>query len=244
MMGTGLLACVHLHAQDKTSPEADLKVTFQVVAQHRIPLGNRALILNRVTPPQLPPLPISIPSTTQTETVAAAAFDAGVPLPTPPKKHELLFLIATVYDHRITEVQWFNGQREYRVFSNIDFNHLAGVNWFETEDTEYMLLMGIRNEASALQETFSHTRSEYLVPEDGTSPDPANEELTALDALHVYYDANKERLAEDYTQREAARITREKWLKEHPRVPKDTIINFWLEEPVMPRNHSKIEFSR
>jgi len=59
------------------------------------------------------------------------------------KKSVLLFLSATVYDRNVTEVRGFGTQGEYRIFSNIDFNLLAGLGGFETPDTSYSLLMGL-----------------------------------------------------------------------------------------------------
>lgn len=79
-----------------------------------------------------------------------------------------------------------------------------------------------------LPESFSKTRSEYVVAEDETHPAPGAEDLNALDALHVYYDANRQRLAEEYAKREAENAARAQWLKEHPPIPKDTIINYWI----------------
>ena len=81
--------------------------------------------------------------------------------------------------------------------------------------------------------SFSGKRSEYLlVNTEKETPPP--EALAPLDALHTYYDANRELLAEGYARREAERIAQEQWLKEHPQVPKDTVINFW---PKRSRNY-------
>ena len=81
-------------------------------------------------------------------------------------------------------------------------------------------------------ESFSDKRSEYL-PVNTEKETPA-EALAPLDALHTYYDANRERLAEESARREAERIAHEQWLKEHPTVPKDTVIKFW---PKKSRNY-------
>lgn len=77
-------------------------------------------------------------------------------------------------------------------------------------------------------ESFSKTRSEYTVADGEESKAPPEEILKALDALHTFFDANRQRLAEDYAKQETARIERERWLKEHPPVPKDTVINYWI----------------
>jgi hypothetical protein len=74
---------------------------------------------------------------------------------------------------------------------------------------------------------FSSLRAEYIVIEDEKHVAPADEQLIGLDALHVYYDANKQRLAEEYAQREAAEAERQQWLKDHPPEPKDIVVNYW-----------------
>ena len=59
---------------------------------------------------------------------------------------------------------------------------------------------------------------------------PAQTEADAfrgIDALHRYYDAHKEELIAQWQQMEAERIAREQYEKEHPPVPKDTLIQFW-----------------
>jgi hypothetical protein len=165
------------------------------------------------------------------------------------KKQEVLFLSATVYDRQVTEVRCFAGQREIKIFTNIDFNLLTGQGGFETDDTVYALILGLGNETRGevdafneraakegwpqstlkqipMPESFSKTRSEYVVADGDESKAPPEEMLKAFDALHTFYDANQQRLAEDYAKRETARIERERWLKEHPPVPKDTVINY------------------
>lgn len=140
------------------------------------------------------------------------------------KKFEVLTIFATVYDHRVTELRWHVGDHEYRAWSNIEFNYLAGQGEIETPDRVYMLIMGIGNEsAKALSlrkesprgESFSDKRSEYFLANEAKEPPPPDA-LAPMDALHTFYDANRERLAEGYIQREAERAAHEQWQKEHP----------------------------
>lgn len=254
-LAAGLFVCAYARAQTAETGEQAFQaepapIRFQVLKQRSFNLGDRALIINRVVPPILPALPPEPPPppppTAEEIAVAKAAWERSGPH----KKYEMLFLSTTVYDRKVTELRWFQNQRECRVFSNIDFNFLCGAGEFETEDTVYMLMMGIGNETSEqvegfnqyarengwpkrsqkqipALETFSKTRSEYVVVEDEAHAAPPEEDLAALDALHIYFDANKQRLVEEYTNREAARIAQEQWLKEHPPVPKDIVFNYW-----------------
>jgi hypothetical protein len=242
-LATDLAAGQETPAESK--PEAP-PIKFRVLQSKRVDLGDRSLILNRVVPQVLPHSPVNAVPAVKSEAAETATEDER----TPQKKQEVLFLSATVYDRQVTEVRWWAGQREIKIFTNIDFNLVAGIGGFETDDTVYTLIMGLGNETREEIEAFNEqaaksgwparsfkqvppldsfrkTRSEYILADDQGKELP--EEVTkALDALHTFYDANRQRLAEHYAKREAARIERERWLKEHPPVPKDTVINYWI----------------
>ena len=177
------------------------------------------------------------------------------------KKSEALMISATVYDRQVTELRWQAGGRQYRAWSSIDFNYLAGQGEIETEDCIYFLIMGLGNETRASVADWNAFAPEWqrLAAAEGLAgswetksvPDlakfpagrftyllsgeaPADDSLAALDALHRYFDANRLRLIADYEKRTAERTAREQWLKEHPSVQQDTIINFW---PKKSRNY-------
>ena len=170
------------------------------------------------------------------------------------KKSEVLMISATVYDRQVTELRWQAGNREYRAWSNIDFNYLAGQGEIETGDCVYLLIMGLGNETRESVAEWNRLAPEWerfaaaqgladqweikTVPDLAKFPagrstylltgdSPADDSLAALDALHRYYDANRIRLIADYAKRETERTAREQWLKEHPPAPQDTVINFW-----------------
>lgn len=224
--------------------ETGARLNFRVIDGIEVKLPTRSIFYQRVAPPKpLPPrLPAPAPETTPLSPAEAAAAKARAQ-----KKFDVLMISATVYDRRVTELRWYVGGHEYRAWSNIDFNYIAGHGEIETEDTVYLLIMGIGNDsAEAVEaanqnaaafgsswrkelptaESFSGKRSEYLLANvEKETPPP--EALAPLDALHTYYDANRQRLAEEYIRREANRSAREQWLKEHPPVPQNTVINFW-----------------
>ena len=209
----------------------------QVIEAVEVKLPDRSVFYQRVAPPNPPPPRPPAPEPQPLSPAEQAAADTRAK-----KKFEVLMISATVYDRRVTELRWYVGAREYRAWSNVDFNFLAGQGEIETEDSVFMLLMAISNEnaeAAAARkelpaaESFSAKRSEYLLEGD-VKESPLPEALAPLDALHTYYDANRERLAEEYIRREAERIAREQWQKEHPPVPQDTVITFW---PKKSRNY-------
>ena len=257
-LAVGSQVCFHASAQDPTSSlrETDLVVSvekisqserpsinFQVLRQWQVGAGGRTIILNRVTPPVLPPAPpVPVPPTAE-EMAAADDFEARHPA----KNHAVLFLSATVYDRKVTEIRWLGAQGECRIFSNIDFNLLSGMGGFETDETAYSLMLALDDQTAAeaaakraakvfgkqipQPEEFSATQAEYIVAEDAARKPPTAEDLTALNALHVYFDANKQRLAESYLLREKANVERQRELKEHPPAPRDTVIHYWKNTP-------------
>ena len=246
-----LVSPLVLLAQEAPSPTgAKPALKLQVIEGVEVKLPDRSIFYQRVAPPVPPPArpaPVPVPKPLSPAERAAAEARAK-------KNFEVLMISATVYDRRVTELRWHVGNHECRAWSNIDFNYIAGHGEIETEDTVYLLIMGIGNDsAEAVEaanqnaaafgsswrkelppaERFSDKRSEYLLA-DVTKEPPPTEALAPMDAIHIYYDAHRERLAEEYIRREAARTAREQWLKEHPPLPQNTVINFW---PKKSRNY-------
>jgi len=248
-------------AEDTPAPAAGKPaIKFQVLKQRTIDLGNRSLILNRVLPPILPAPPTLAPPVVPTAAEIAAWETAEAEQPR--KRFEILFLSTTVYDRKVTEVRWFGQQRNHKVFTNIDFNYLAGVGGveeIETDDAIYMLMLGIANLTSNEIEgfnqyvrqngwpkrhwkesppaaTFSKARSEYVVVEDELHTPPPAGDLAAFDALHIYFDANKPRLIEEHKVREAANAERQRWLEKNPPIPQDVVVHYWRKPSEQPKN--------
>lgn len=245
-----------LHAQTGDTPANPNPepIRFHVLESRKIRQGGRSIIMNRVAPPVLPApraaiLPMPVAPLTDAQKQALAIREA--------KKSVVLFLSVTVYDRQVSELRWLDGPGAIRIFSNIDFNHFAGVGGFKTADASYTLMLGLGNEsreqvdarrreaaqrgipAAAQRQIparseFSPTRSEYMVEEDPAHP-LSDEATAALDALHVYYDANKQRLTTEYAEREAANAARLQQLKDNPPKPKDTIINYWRKPNELPQ---------
>ena len=230
---------------EPASPSEPPPIQFQVVQRLEIDLGNRSLILNRVAPPALPPKPAA----PTPQAIAADALEAAHPA----KKTAMLFLSATVYDRKVTEISFFGAPGKAGIFSNIDYNLLDGFGTFETGDTIYSLMLAVSNQSAedaaarnrqlAAQEAemawaripqpgeFSASRSECIVVEDAAHQAPTGEELAALNALHVFFDANKQRLADGYAQREANRAEEARLAQEHPPTLPDIVIHYWKNEP-------------
>ena len=223
-------------------------ITFRVLRQRVVESGDQSVILNRVAPPVLP-LESAAPVSAAQKVAAAENADSEPPA----KKSVLLFLSATVYDHKVTEIGLIGGPGRGGIFSNIDFNLLEGIGSIETDDAVYSLMLAVTNQSAedALarnrqlagqgaqmawdripnREEFSATRSECIVVEDADHKAPTGEELAALNALHGFFDANKQRIAEAKAQREAARAEAQRQLEEHPPAPQDIVIHYWKNNP-------------
>lgn len=244
-----------LAAQEEITAAAPPAGRFQVFETRKIDLGDRSLHLNRVAPPDLPATP-AIPAAPSPEAVAAAK--AAEALQVAGKKHETLFLSATIFDRRVTQIRWWGETGERRVFSNIDFNFLRGVGEVDAPEAVYNLLLRIGDEpfdeanllaratrtedwirrfgkAVPPPEAFSQVRSEYFVVEAKAHPAPSADEIHALDALHIYFDAHKERLVEAYVRREAENAARTRSLEQHPPIPNDIVVNYWRKPSAVPK---------
>jgi hypothetical protein len=241
MFATGFMAWFHASAQNiLPTPLPPL----QVLESLEVRRGRDTTIYQRVVPPVLPrrsPAPALSAEEPQEPPLTAEQERRAA------KHSAVVFLSATVYDHRVTELQWFENQRAYRAFSNADFNLLAGRSEIETEDTTYWLLMAVgnlaaeevaaQNEQMAPQglpprqipvaQNFSVTRAEYVLAEDSVTPFPSAETLAALDALHVFYDANKAALVEEQARRVAEDAARAEAERIKVAQPKRTVIRFW-----------------
>lgn len=209
----------------------------KVISSSTVNAGDHKITFQRVEPPK--------------ETAAAVISTSAVATNSNRERAEVLSLSCTIYDAGVTEVRWSAGGTEYRVLSNVDFNHLRGVGSFTADGRSYTVFMGIGRAmsintqarvqpgsaliaatavappvtAAVLAELQKSGGARYAVlakPENAQS-----EAYRGIDALHRYYDAHKSELIAAWQQSEAARVAHEQYEKEHPPTPKDTVIQFW-----------------
>ena len=221
-------------AQDQTNqpaaekPERNFQVLERTVVQH----GDHSIIYQRVAPP-----PAAAPSAPAPVPVAKALSPQELETQQrrEAKHHAVLFFSATVLDRRVTELRWSDDGKEYRAFSNIDFRYFSGMGEIETTDAIYTVMLALD---SGTAETLAERTREFpqiaVLPKDRAAWVPADGSgqtnttgMTALDAIHPYYDAHREALIQAYGEREAARAEAERQLREHPPVRKDTVITYW-----------------
>ena len=209
--------------------------TFRVLQSWRVKLADHSVIFNRVETP-----PVSSP--TPTPVAQPQTPDSG-----DQKAQRMISLSATVYDHRITDLRWSAGAKQFRVFTNIDFQYFCTVGGIETANIDYELNFGLGTatmDDSLDAQTLAwltrakqqlpdpvHSlgaRASYLVATGSVADDPDG--FAALDALHVYFNAHRAELIQAYRQVVAEAAAQKLYLRLHPPVVKDTVINFWRKQ--------------
>jgi hypothetical protein len=119
-----LFAAIHADAQQDVTP-ADTKpaLKLQIIEGVEVKLPDRSIFYQRVAPPIPPPTrsPAPLPEPKPLSPAEQAAAEARAK-----KEFDVLMNSATVYDRRVTDLRWYVGNHEYRAWSNIAFNYLAG----------------------------------------------------------------------------------------------------------------------
>lgn len=193
----------------------------RILDQQVIDYGTHKVTLNLVETPvlKLPPAPVvARPPALVVNEVPA------VPVGT-------LYLACTIYNRQATEVRWSREDGEYVIWSGVDFNLLRGLSDFEVAGKWYTVSLGI---GDADQDGSGEAAMPWPAPAPGTfkiisSPEKGAdpEAIRAIESLHQYFAANRDQLAREYQEGEAARIAKEKWDLEHPPVPQDITVNYF-----------------
>jgi len=209
-----------------TSTSGTQGAVFHVLDQRTIYFGQHSVTLNLVAPPVV---------------TGAVATPAPAPVVPPPKPtrvvadDELLFFLATVYDHQFTVLDWADGDNELTAVSNIDFTYLTTNDDFIAGNMFYEVMPVVGEESSANADPvtaswLARARSAlvagtpgYMVVSGTATPD----EVQALNELHSYYGANSATLTQVYQQQQVAEVAQALQLKLHPPTRPDTVIYYW-----------------
>ncbi len=249
-LATAGLIFVSTSARAEPSEARQEPPEFRVLDSQEIDLGSRSIIYNRVETPVLKPQPAPV----EGPTTPVAEY-----VPTAEELEEMrrwealnqvsLFLNCTVYDGRLTEVSFRQGETDVVFWSTVNFNYLSHLFDLLTEDTYYVIFMGIgdstmeefneKNKELLHKKGFdllSSGHSDQLAPATTapasawriTSSEPVPAEVVrTIEDLHSYFDSNRELLIAQHAVREAARIAHEQWLRDNPPQAKDTVIQFF-----------------
>lgn len=164
-----------------------------------------------------------------------------------PQETHLIIVSATVYDQSrtlLTCQPMDGGGPSVTAWSNINFNHINGIDNFEATGADglkrgYHLIMGIGNEDTrqiaqlAKAEGVEAELPQIPILPDGTpafqivteNPNPSVVKL--IEDLHALYRDDKENLAAAAAAREAAYEEKKAHLLAHPPKPADVTVHFW-----------------
>lgn len=205
---------------------------LRVLKTTEIKRGDHSIIFQRVEPP-----------------AATAPVAPGPPMPTPPlsaqeidaqrrreaKEQRVLFLSATVFERRLTELSWTEDGKTYRAFSNLDFEIFRGMGELETADAIYTLMLaldsGTAESAAECVRAFPQVatlpvdRSAWVLAAGAETP--TTPVMRALDAIHPFFDAHRAELLRAHEQRVTAEAERARQAREHPSLKRDTVIRYW-----------------
>lgn len=225
------------HAAVAAAPELNRKTVH---------LGTHQVTYIRITPPQLPRLPVQpAPPPRELTPEDQAAEDARAA-----KTYEQLSFTCMVYvgSPTVTELTWWHEGKRHRAWSNVDFRHLTQLGHLETE-THVFSWFPFVSDAAVADIPVAERPAELSL---FTAADPAptyffegSEEemaevagtLRGLDYLHAYYQLHREQLAADHAKRmqEAALYeARAAELAKNPPKPPDTVIHFWKVPSAVP----------
>jgi hypothetical protein len=237
-----LLASATLPAFLFAQSEASVPVPAAVASETElmrlvVDHGTHRVTYIRITPPQIPRMP---PAPT-VPVIAPTAEDSAEQERQAAKPFADLSVYGTVYagTPTVTELTWWEDDRRFRAWSNIDFRLLMLPSTFETAGRIFSWMPYISD--GSVQEipvesrpdglsifTQSQTAPEYFF--EGTEEDMAKATITlaGLDYLHAYYQMHRPRLAEAHARREAeAAVEQARQAAERAAPPKDEDIYFW-----------------
>ena len=175
---------------------------------------------------------------------------------------ELVFLSATVYDHKRTFLQIYpNGRLDGSVtaWSNLNFNHFGDFSTYQVKDAEdgtlydFGLLMGISSMETRRWNEIAEARevknkgpelpkipimsdladgSPAFIVVEGDANSPA---MDTLEQIHDLYRKEGAKMEKAYHVREKARAERKAHLLANPPKPDDVKIQFWTRNNPSPR---------
>lgn len=165
------------------------------------------------------------------------------------KRYVCFFLSCTIYDGQFTVVEWREDGQWVCFLSTINFHYLRSLSGFETADSYYSLFMmpgdcsweefgewgqfqvgsrfGFRSPPWPFALLRRQEQTGKSVWQLLSAEPTSGEMMRAIEDLHWYFDAHRERLIRYYEENEAARLAQVKWLKEHSPPPMNTVIEFF-----------------
>lgn len=182
--------------------------------------GDRTIVLQRVTPKELPPTPASV----QAETTIAAPVQSGES-----PQSSFLFVSAEVYQDGKTQLRWESEGEAFEAWSNVNFAHFNGSATATASGSPVSVLIAA-SKAEAAPETpanFPQTAASFVLTK-GDATKTAS--VQPIQVLHDLYKIQGTQLAAAYQARETARLAKEAVELANPPQKKDIVIKYWRVE--------------
>ena len=243
LTGTARLAAQALPAAVSAAPLADAapapEVRYEVQSSRTVPLPEgRNLIIQRVSPPVLPPLPALpvrvLPPPLTPEQLAAHRAARPRPMET-----RLLSLMVTHYAENLSYIEWWPqaGGEPYGAWSNADYEALRMVPEMEVTPGEIRWLIFPYIINNRILRPGTGPLALPQLPADGpgfllVKGNPADRDnINPVAALHKIYKEEGAELKRVWAERERVRLEEEAWRAANPPPPPgDAVIRFWIIE--------------
>ena len=165
-------------------------------------------------------------------------------------------VFATIYDHKTTLVSFFHEGKKYKVWSNLNWNHLGGFATFEGRGKRYDMMLLPTNASIERLKAEIEQGHEVTLPTIPQLPDLAtkgphytviegdtknDEAMEFIEAIHDLYVAEKVRLVTAYEERLKNRqiqALKDAELRKNPPPKPDITINFWERDVVKERQEA------
>lgn len=210
-------------------------VPVTVLSRTPVAEGGRIITYTRIRPPAIAPKPVPPAIPASEPTAADLAESARLEA----KQYASFDVSVTVYLRPpiISEIRWHTEDREWVVWTNVDFRLLASVWQWESATTVYgwfpmiFEIGGVDDERPA-NLGLTPGPAEYVVEATAAELASAEPEFTALDSLLAYHDVHRVELAAELRRREALNAEAERIAAFPKPKPKDETIYFWkIETP-------------
>lgn len=230
-----LCTCI-ANAQDRSTP------ILKILDTQVVDLGDRKITYNRVETPELKPeaaKTVPVPA----EEVPLMAQEEEELRTWEAKFQYSLFLGVTVYDGAFSEIRWWDDGQENVIWSNVNFLHFAPFGDLETDAAYYWIMLSgseiTSEEVRALNAVAKSPLEMTALPPKELPPlsqagpkwmavgKVSEAAERAMEDFHDYYAQHGPEMAAAYKQREEEARAYEEWVKAHPPIPQDTIINFF-----------------
>lgn len=227
--------------------QAAITPDYTVLSESTRSIGDKAVIIRKVLPPEVPETPL-IENTLEEDEIEQLIeyYERRGQL-----ERRTLSMGIRVFDDAFSEILYWRDGRTIRICSNVAFRYLSPFGEIETDGALYSLvalvsettLAEVQMQAARMRERgfpventilpnadlFSGIDPEYLVYRDSEEEIP-DELFRDMDALHRYYLTHEAELTAKAQRAMALANAQKRYEEEHPKPDGPTVITVWYTE--------------